>query len=975
MTPERWSQIQQKLEVAIALEPVKRTAYLEELGAADPGMREELESLLAQESADTAFLKTSAMDPLRDENAARDPMIGRRLGPYEVTDLLGVGGMGEVYRAFRADDQYKKQVAIKLVRAGHDSALVLSRFKNERQILASLDHPNIAGLLDGGTTQEGVPYLVMELIEGQPIDEYCDAHKLDTTARLRLFMKACSAVQYAHSRLIVHRDLKPGNILVTAGGQPQLLDFGIAKILDPVAFGGGIEATTTLLRVLTPGYASPEQVKGETITTASDVYSLGVVLYELLTGHHPYRVHGRTADAISRAVLESEPDKPSWVVHRREAGDGTDRAEITPAAVSAVREGSPDKLSKRLRGDLDNIVLMALRKEPQRRYSSVEQFAEDIRRHLENLPVIARQDTIRYRTAKFVTRHKAGVLTAVLMALTLLAGLAVTVREARVARAERARAERRFNHVRKLANSLIFEIHDSVQDLPGATATRKLIVDRGLEYLDSLAREAAADVSLQSELAAAYRRIGDAQGGRFAANLGDSAGALKSYQKSLEIRKQIHASDPNRLENIVALAESYRSVSDKLLSSGQTGEAYDDIQRAVQLGESALRSHPDDVSLIRELFDDYESEGDLLGANWNLSNLGDRAGALAAAQKDVELGERLVELRPADPSIQRLSAVSLARMGDQLRLVGQRHKSLNYYLQAKAIFETLVAQAPTARMLDMLHIAYGRLALVQMTDGDLTRAIELGRRALEISTKLSAADPRDTWARLSVATDNSNLADYISLTPDKREAVPAAEKALSIIDDLVARDPQNTELQGVQASILSTLGDVYRRSGNPSEALVYYRKTVAVTEKTQADDPKNEDARLRLAANYNSLASAFVQLGNTKTAIDRYEKALSLVDAVVKSKSPSEQALYSSADSYTGLGDAELKLAGKKAQPAHRLAHLRKACEMYEVSLKTWGAIPEPGVESPEGYECVPPAALAARLKRCQAELADENSR
>src|SRR5262249_40494170 len=319
---------------------------------------------------------------------------------------------------------------------------VLERFKNERQILASLEHPNICRLLDGGTTSEGLPYFVMELIEGEPIDKYCAEHKCSVQDRLAPFLEVCSAVQFAHQRLIVHRDIKPANILVTKEGQPKLLDFGIAKILDPSATDSAGPAVT-LFQVLTPSYASPEQIKGEPITTASDVYSLGVVLYELLTGQSPYRITTSASHEISRAVCEDEPRKPSTMVREKEHG-------------LMSREGLGEKVTKRLRGDLDNIVLMALRKQPGRRYSSVEQFAGDIRRHLQNLPVIARQDSCRYRTSKFVLRHKTGVLAASAAMIALLAGVGVILHEARIARQQaqlaqeqRMRAERRFNDVRK----------------------------------------------------------------------------------------------------------------------------------------------------------------------------------------------------------------------------------------------------------------------------------------------------------------------------------------------------------------------------------------------------------------------------------------------------------------------------------------------------------------------------------------------
>src|SRR6202165_643551 len=317
MNRERWEQVSEILDKALRLPPSERSVYLAQIDASDPELHREVNSLLAShEQAGSEFLNTLAAPTgsVQCEITGRDSKVGRRLGPYQIVELIGVGGMGEVYRAVRADDQYSKQVALKLVRSGQDSSFVINRFKNERQILASLDHPNIARLLDGGTTEEGVPYFVMELIEGQRIDEYCNARRLATTERLELFLRVCSAVQYAHQRLIIHRDIKPGNILVTADGVPKLLDFGIAKILESSEAANQQEQTISMIRLLTPEYASPEQIKSEPITTASDVYSLGVVLYELLTGRTPYRVATRTPHEISRAVCETEPEKPSNAV-------------------------------------------------------------------------------------------------------------------------------------------------------------------------------------------------------------------------------------------------------------------------------------------------------------------------------------------------------------------------------------------------------------------------------------------------------------------------------------------------------------------------------------------------------------------------------------------------------------------------------------------------------------------------------------
>jgi len=314
MRPERWQQVRSVLDGALALPAAERSAYLDKACAADRELRTEVESLLdSHDQAGSVFLNNPAVDlkGALAELGPRSSWIGRRIGVYQIEAEIGHGGMGEVYRAVRADGQYKREVAIKLVRGGYDTAVVLERFLHERQILASLDHPNIARLYDGGTTEEGLPYLVMELIEGTPIDQYCEEHDLGVNERLKLFTQVCAAVQYAHQRLVIHRDIKPSNILVTAEGVPKLLDFGIAKILDPTA-----AAETTLMRPMTPEYASPEQVRGEAITTATDVYSLGVVLYRLLAGRSPYHESTRTPLEFARAICEVEPIKPSSAIVR-----------------------------------------------------------------------------------------------------------------------------------------------------------------------------------------------------------------------------------------------------------------------------------------------------------------------------------------------------------------------------------------------------------------------------------------------------------------------------------------------------------------------------------------------------------------------------------------------------------------------------------------------------------------------------------
>jgi serine/threonine protein kinase len=415
MTPEHWKQVKEIFNAALDRSVDEREAFLDEACGGDLSLRQQGERLINIHQQAGDFIEDRAattQDSLLTNEfvtLAPDPMIGRQVGAYRLVREIGRGGMGAVYLAVRADDQYQKRVALKLVKRGMGTKDILRRFRHERQILAGLNHPYIAQLLDGGTTEDGLPYFVMEYVEGQPITNYCDTHKLTIAERLKLFRQVCAAAQYAHQNLVVHRDLKPSNILITADGAPKLLDFGIAKLLNPELSAQAIDPTVTALRLMTPEYASPEQVRGEPVTTASDVYSLGIVLYELLTGHRPYRLKSRMPHDILRTVCEEEPERPSTVIDRVEAGasaEGATHIPLAPEIVSRTREGQPDKLRRRLQGDLDNIVLMAMRKEPQRRYATVNQLSEDIRRHLEGLPVVARKVTFGYRLQKFIARHK-----------------------------------------------------------------------------------------------------------------------------------------------------------------------------------------------------------------------------------------------------------------------------------------------------------------------------------------------------------------------------------------------------------------------------------------------------------------------------------------------------------------------------------------------------------------------------------------
>ncbi len=422
MTPERWAQIRQIFDGALERPPKDRAAYLRVVCARDDPMRREVESLLASHDDASGFLARPAADlgstlHYSGEESGEYP-AGFRAGPYQLEKRIGRGGMGSVWLASRPDSP---KVAIKLVKRGMDTSEILRRFRMERQVLASLDHPNIARLIDGGSTPEGMPYLAMEYVEGTPIDQFCESRASAITDRLKLFRDVCAAVQYAHQNLVVHRDIKTGNILVTQAGVVKLLDFGIAKLLRTDLATLEMAQTRPELRPMTLDYASPEQVRGEAITTSTDVYSLGVLLYRLLTGKMPYGVTTRSPESIRQAILETEPRRPSAVILTDDTHaipQATQKIEVATAETRAIAR---KRLKKKLSGDLDMIILKALRKEPQRRYLSVEQFSEDIRRYLEGRPVIARTDTPGYRLAKFVRRNAVGVAAAIALVSILMA--------------------------------------------------------------------------------------------------------------------------------------------------------------------------------------------------------------------------------------------------------------------------------------------------------------------------------------------------------------------------------------------------------------------------------------------------------------------------------------------------------------------------------------------------------------------------
>ncbi|HEX6861580.1 MAG TPA: serine/threonine-protein kinase, partial [Thermoanaerobaculia bacterium] len=495
MNPERFHQAREAFERALGLNPWERAAFLAEISAADPALRDEVAALLGWHERAEGFLESPPGLPEAAAPAA--------VGPYRLVELLGEGGMGRVYLAVRADDAYRKKVAVKILGAGPARPDLVARFRAERQILAQLDHPGIARLLDGGATEDGHPYLVMEAVDGIPLDRYCDEHRLPVEERLRLFLRVCAAVRFAHQNLVVHRDLKPGNILVTGEGEPKLLDFGIAKLLGPESFDLTMLPTEPGLAPLTPRYASPEQVSGGPITALSDVYSLGVLLYELLTGRRPYGGDTSRLDEVVRAICEAEPPLPSQTAERP--------AEGASAEDLAARRGSdPRLLKRRLEGDLDNVLRKALHKEPERRYSSVEQMAGDLESHLSGRPVSARPDTFFYRTGKFLGRHRLASAAAAAFGLFLAGFLAVLLLQRRELLENQRRLVAQRDRAEAVSGLLagVFSTPDPTRSR-GETVTARELLDRGAERIErDLARQPEARADLLATMGRSYKNLG-----------------------------------------------------------------------------------------------------------------------------------------------------------------------------------------------------------------------------------------------------------------------------------------------------------------------------------------------------------------------------------------------------------------------------------------------------------------------------------
>ncbi len=858
MSPERWRKVNEMFELALSQSDGQRDSYLAEACGSDLSLREQVQALLASHGLRTDFLAYPPLeglvaDAVGDRAAPESADNGRKVGAYRLIRQIASGGMGSVWLAERADDQFRKHVAVKLIKRGMDTEEVLRRFRSKRQVLAQLEHPHIARLHDGGATEEGLPYLVMEYIEGTPLNRYCDERRLSVDRRLELFRTVCSAVQYAHQNLVVHRDLKPENILVTGDGTVKLLDFGIAKVL--AGDEGGV-ITQTSQRPMTPEYASPEQVRGGAMTTGTDIYSLGVILYELLTGVRPYRSETASLRELERSICEEEPAPPSTRLRVVSAGAGRDGADTR-------------RRRKQLRGDLDTIVLKALRKEPPRRYATVEQFSEDLRRYREGLPVLARPDTFAYRAATFVRRHLAAVCSAAAVLLVILGFAGALIRERTRAVAAKIQAEQ-FARDAKTEAAKANETSDFLQGMLGSidpdiaegkdTTLLRLILDRAAQRVNSdLVGQPEVKATIHLTIANTYQSIG----------LYDVA--EPHFREALRLRQKRFGGDH------VEVCNSLCSLGDCLAKRGQLDSAEALLRQSLEMARRVFgdpqQETADCLTALAQVLNQkghYKEAGPLL-----LESLEIRRGLHEDEPEQVAKGRQdlgmwylmMGELDAAEMELREALRIRRELWGEQDRHTCESAESLGEVLVAKGQFAAAVelfrsVLSTQRKLLGEVHptVAYvsqllghvlhckgdddsaepylrdavriyrlkqsmnprslaGALndwATCLTTKGDLERAEPLLREALEICRKVLPADSPD------LATTIGNLAAFLATKKDYSGAEPLFREVVTIYRK------QLGEEHPFYAMGLYNLGFILKAEGQYPEAEAMLRQSLRI---------------------------------------------------------------------------------------------------------------------------------------------------
>ena len=770
ISPELWQQIDPLLTDALDMEDGARAQWLERLDLTHPHLAPLLRKMLAahdraERSQELETVpKLASAPPLCSDFAA-----GARVGPFALVRPLGRGGMGEVWLARQADGRVEREVALKLPTIYLHSEVWRERFRRERDILAKLTHPNIARLFDAGVSDEegsrGQPYLAMEYIEGKSLTDFVTQQKSSIAERLKLFRQILAAVAHAHRHLVVHRDLKPANILIDNSGQVKLLDFGIAKLVDDgVAANAAADLTQLGGRVMTLRYAAPEQVTDGVISTATDTYALGVILHELLTGLSPYRAVREGRALTESALLGVETPVPSSLP-------------MTNDVAIERRSASAKLLARQIAGDLDAIVLKAMRRNPADRYASVEKFDDDIQRHLDHRPVKAREGTWRYLAGRFVARYQLPIVAGIAVFATLAFGVVMVERERRIAVAEKARAEKHFASVRKLANAFMFDVHGEIENLAGSLKARQTLIGTALQYLDSLASEARDDPELALEVAVAYRKLAEIKGDGRGAHLGESSVALRNAERAAALLDAVEQRAPN---NINILRE----------------------HRVLALFLGRLTLEAGDADGIRE------------------------------TEKAANIAEKITRLPGADFGDRRNLGATLAEYGGILAVVKDDHAAAATQLaRAVDILEALVRENP-ADLLTRARLAYAyeRAAIGAEVSGKTvqrSRAIELFKKSIATTESLIHDDAENLSHQQTLVKRYNNAAHAMLKFGERNEARDTAAKGNALAVRLVTADPGNVGNATMRVSALATAADIENKSGQFENAIALAREAIA----------------------------------------------------------------------------------------------------------------------------------------------------
>lgn len=793
LTSDDWHLVQTIFAGALEQEPAERDRWLEVACADRPLIRERVDALMRSHQEAGDFL---ALDMPTSGGAPN--LSGLQIGPFALVREIGRGGMSVVYLAERVDGGFSQQVAVKIIDAPVRHHDVRSRFHAERQILARFAHPNIVSLLDAGVTTDDRPYLVMELVVGRPLAAYCAEEHLDLPGRLALVGQLCRAVQYAHQHGVVHRDLKPANVLVTADGVVKILDFGIAKLLDDSILPDVERTQAGAQRALTPAYASPEQLRGGVVTTAADIYAIGVLTYEVLTGRRPYETKSLTLDEIVTLITDTRPPRPSV------AAGG--ELPYPPGA---------------LRGDLDAIVRKAMAPAPEDRYASAQQLADDLTRSLNHEPVEARRVSMAYVLSRLARRHRAAVVASVVSLLALVAALGVSLWQMRAARQQRDRAEQRFDDARQLANAMIFKVDDAVQPLPGATPVRQLIVSEALKYLERLSQDPSADNALRLELARGYHRVADVQGRPSGANLGDRAGAESSYQKAVALLRPI-VTGPVARSAALERGRLLISISTLRSANQYDAAAIAAVDEAMAIGNQLLAANPNDE----------EAERLLASVHFQRAVNSPRDAQLAEWTRTGALFDALLRRQPDDSDRQRNVALVEKYIGSHYEQASDYAAALPHFLRALEMDERRLARNATRATKFDVAVDLSSAATSESSLDHTEAALAHLARCLEIREELASSDPKDVLAQDRLALTHRVLGEVYLDHGRTRDALHEFRTATEMHERLASVD---AHARNQLSADLSLSADTEQRLGQTQDACRDARKALALADALLAE--------------------------------------------------------------------------------------------------------------------------------------------